>query len=134
MTLEEIKQEIVNVIDNAWHALVGTVDVDAARAVVAGATAELTSHVSAVTQHLFDHVLGNAAVPAAADALASADQIAVAAQTGMTQAHVDATSDLAGLATGGIVSGPGPAHVGETGPETLALPQDAVAAEPEATA
>lgn len=60
MTLEEIKNAVVAEIEKVWHELTGTVDVDKARQVISDTAATLTSHVSALGQHLFDHVLGNA--------------------------------------------------------------------------
>lgn len=66
MTLEEVKDKIVALLDEAWLALSGTADVDAARQVVSDTTTALTEHVQAAGQHLFDHVLENASQPEAA--------------------------------------------------------------------
>lgn len=66
MTLEEIKADIVKALDEAWSAVADTVDVDKARAVVAMVTSTLTAHAQTAAQHLFDHVLGNAAAAEAA--------------------------------------------------------------------
>jgi hypothetical protein len=68
MTLEEIKADIVNVLDHAWSEVKGSIDVDKARAVVSVVTSTLTAHAQSAAQHLFDHVLGNAAAAQSAPA------------------------------------------------------------------
>lgn len=70
--LEEIRDAVVAEIEKVWHELTGTVDVDKARAVIADSAATLTQHVSALGQHLFDHVLGNSQ---AAEAAPAADPV-----------------------------------------------------------
>lgn len=68
MTLEEIKDAIVAEVEKLWHGLTGTVDVDRAREVISDSAVTLSSHVGALGQHLFDHVLGNAAQAPAVEA------------------------------------------------------------------
>jgi len=96
MTLDQIKQDILDAIDRAWHALIGTADVDAARQVVAETTATLSGHVSAAGQQLFDHVVGNA------DAAKAAEQPAPSATAESAPAD---GAPVAESADGGHVAG-----------------------------
>lgn len=57
--LEEIKTEMFTLVDEAWHALEGTADVDKARALAGQVTAALTSKAQDIAEHLFYHVLNN---------------------------------------------------------------------------
>lgn len=63
--IEELKDDFVGMVDKAWHALEGTVDVDRARELVQEATKALKAQVEAVAEHLLYHVMDNATQPAA---------------------------------------------------------------------
>lgn len=66
MTLEEIKQAIVERVDAAWTDIKDEIDADKVRAYVQGLTAELVGHVYAIEAHLVNHVLGKQDTPAPA--------------------------------------------------------------------
>jgi len=63
MSIEELKDDFIGMVDKAWHALEGTVDVDRARQLVHEATEALKTRVEDIALHLLSHVMDNATKP-----------------------------------------------------------------------
>ena len=105
MTLEEIKDAIVGELEKLWHELDGTADLDKARAVIADSGQALNGHVSAVGQHLFDHVLANA--QAAGGTVLNPGEAGVASSPTVPGQEAAAEIDPSGEAATGVA---GPAE------------------------
>lgn len=72
MNFEDLKNEAISLLDDAWEAVKGSADVELAREVAGRLTTELGTKVLEIGQHLFGHVTGNAnetAAPVEADSV-----------------------------------------------------------------